>query len=248
MYSYFVAAMTDEALGMVKAVVSGYGIEAWAELHKKYNQRTMTRMMRVLMECMYPKEIKGGGVGGGNIAMGRKVEEDDGRTAERNKYSRAVADGGVDEDVSRKIERMIVFRWDAMGEKYIVIRDKVMTWAVNKADEMGGPVPMDVGGVMDEWEGEGWGEEGEEDEVGAGYPNTRCYHCQGYGHMARECPQKGKGKGDMKGGGKGVTKGEFKWYGKGGGTKGGFKGDGIGSGLRGFEKGYWPNGGEKGGG
>ena len=58
LYSYFVAATTDEALGVVKAVESGDGIEAWAELHKRYNQRTMTRMMRVLMECMYPKEVK----------------------------------------------------------------------------------------------------------------------------------------------------------------------------------------------
>ena len=78
--------------------------------------------------------------------------------------------------------------------------------------------------------------------IGAVYPNTTCYHCQGYGHMARECPQKGKGKGDMKGGGKGVTKGGFKGYGEGGGTKGGFKGDGKGSGLKGFEKGYRPKG------
>ena len=100
-YSYLVAATTDEALGVVKAVESGDGIEAWAELHKRYNKRTMTRMMRVLMECMYPKEVEGGGIGGGNIAMGRKVEEDDGRTAERNKYPRAVADGGVDEDMSK---------------------------------------------------------------------------------------------------------------------------------------------------
>ena len=74
--------------------------------------------------------------------------------------------------------------------------------------------------------------------------------------MARECPQKGKGKGDMKGGGKmgvkggfkGYDKGGFKGYGKGGGIKGGFKGDGKGSGLKGFEKGYWPKGSGKGGG
>ena len=75
-------------------------------------------------------------------------------------------------------------------------------------------------------------------EIGAVYPTTKCYNCQGYGHMARECPQKGKGKGDMKGGGKTGVKGGFKGYGKGGGIKGGFKGDGKGSGLKGFEKGY----------
>ena len=43
--------------------------------------------------------------------------------------------------------------------------------------------------------------------VDAVYPTTRCYFCQGYGHMARECPAKSKGKGGAKGGGKGVTKG-----------------------------------------
>jgi hypothetical protein len=53
-----VAATTGEALGVVKAVGSGDGIEAWTELHKRYNRRTMSRMMRVLMECMYPKEVK----------------------------------------------------------------------------------------------------------------------------------------------------------------------------------------------
>ena len=66
--------------------------------------------------------------------------------------------------------------------------------------------------------------------------------------MTRECPNKGKGKGDMKRGGNGMTNDGFKGYGKGGGTKGGFKGDGKGSGYKGFEKGYWPKGEGKGGG
>ena len=52
------AATTDEALGVVRAVVGGDGIEAWAELYNKYNRKTISRMMRVLMECMYPKEVR----------------------------------------------------------------------------------------------------------------------------------------------------------------------------------------------
>ena len=79
-----------------------------------------------------------------------------------------------------------------------------------------------------EWDDDGWDEGGEAEAVDAVYPTTRCYHCQGYGHMARECPRKGKGKGDMKGGGKCMTKGGYKGDGKGGGSKGGFKGDGKG--------------------
>ena len=43
----------------------------------------MTMMMRVLTECMYPKEVRVAELGGGNTAMGRIVEQDDGRTAEK---------------------------------------------------------------------------------------------------------------------------------------------------------------------
>ena len=58
------------------------------------------------------------------------------------------------------------------------------------------------GGEDDEWE-----EGHESDWVDAVYATTRCYYCQVYGHMARECPAKAKGKGAAKGGGKGATKG-----------------------------------------
>ena len=40
-----------------------------------------------------------------------------------------------------------------------------------------------------------------------GKGSNQCYNCQGYGHLARECPSKGKGKGFEKGTGKGKVKG-----------------------------------------
>ena len=64
-------------------------------------------------------------------------------------------------------------------------------WATNAAEEEGGTVLMDMCIV------EGVG--GEEDQENmsrvreGGYPTT-CYFCQGYGHVARECLAKGKGK------------------------------------------------------
>ena len=58
-YNHLVKNCSDEAFGIVRSVESGDGVEAWAKLHQKYSQCTMSRMMRVLMECMYPKEVKG---------------------------------------------------------------------------------------------------------------------------------------------------------------------------------------------
>jgi hypothetical protein len=253
-----VMATTDEALGIVKAVTSGDGIEAWTELQKRYSQRTMSRMMRVLMECMYPKEVR-------VVELGSAILQWEGKWSKMMKEQptgTSIPDlwkmAALMKMCPKEIKKMIDLSWDAIDEKYTVMRDKVMTWAMNKAEEMGGPVPMDVGGVDGEWDDDGWDEGGEAEAVDAVYPTTRCYHCQGYGHMARECPRKGKGKGDMKGGGKGMTKGGYKGDGKGGGSKGGFKGDGKGGwgkgegkgdhGFKGFGKGFGYAGGMKGGG
>ena len=79
----------------------------------------------------------------------------------------------------------------------------------NWADQ-GGPAPMDVGNVgAEQWE---------EWSAGAVNANTRCYNCGGFGHIASQCREKGKGKGgkgkgkDGKGGGREVAKGKSKGY------------------------------------
>ena len=36
----------------------GDGIKVWGLLHAKYNKRTMSRMMRLQQESMYPKAVK----------------------------------------------------------------------------------------------------------------------------------------------------------------------------------------------
>ena len=110
-------------------------------------------------------------------------------------------DDSFDEDVSEGDKHNIELSWDTIEEKYSVTREKVVMWATNAAEEEGGAVLMDMCIV----EGVG-GEEDQEkcheyERVDAVHPTT-CYFCQGYGHMARECTAKGKGKGGMKGGGK----------------------------------------------
>ena len=235
-YNYLVRNVTGEAMGIVRSVESGDGVEAWVKLHQKYSQRTMSRMMRVLMECMYPKEAKAQELTQAILKWEMKwntmMKDQPAGTQIPELWKMAALMRMCPKEIKHNIE----LSWDAIDEKYSVMREKVIMWATNAAEKAGGAVAMDVGGIeAGHGEEEGWEEGGGLDYEGvdAVYPTTRCYACQGYGHMARECPAKGKGKGDAKGGFKGMAKGGTKGGKKGGGLKGGEgKGDG-----KGFSKG-----------
>ena len=94
----------------------------------------------------------------------------------------------------KEIKHMLEISWDTIQERYEVMKEKVIVWATNAAEKVGGPVPMEVDAVVEGWDGEEWGEEWYdcEEQVGAVYPNTVCYQCWGYGHMARECQERAK--------------------------------------------------------
>jgi hypothetical protein len=80
-----------------------------------------------------------------------------------------------------------VFQTVSADSDFDGIMNKIPARVSNRAAMEG--VPMDVGEVGDEW----WSEDWEVDAVGAW---TKCHNCEGYGHIARDCPlKKGKGKG-----------------------------------------------------
>ena len=88
-----------EAKLVVGSLEEEDGIMAWGRLHAKYSQKTMSRLMRLQQECMYPNVAEVGELVDTGAAVGRKVEEDgkgaaEGKRWKRSKYSRAVEDGG----------------------------------------------------------------------------------------------------------------------------------------------------------
>ena len=180
---------TYEAFGIVRSVESGDGVEAWVKLHQKYSQRTMSRMMRVLMECMYPKEVKGSelvqAILQWEMKWNQMMKDQPGGTNIPELWRMAALMKMCPKEIKHNIE----LSWDTIDEKYSVMRER----ATNAAEKEGGAVLMDVGIVEGGGCEEDEGEECHEYEwVDAVYPTTRCYFCQVYGHMARECPAKSK--------------------------------------------------------
>ena len=52
---------TEEEAKLVAGSLEGDdGIIAWGELHAKYGQKTMSRLMRLQQVCMYPDVVKVG--------------------------------------------------------------------------------------------------------------------------------------------------------------------------------------------
>ena len=64
LYRWLRHSTTGEAKYLVlKLEEDADGLKAWGLLHARYSTRTLTRLMRIQQECMYPKLVKMGEVG-----------------------------------------------------------------------------------------------------------------------------------------------------------------------------------------
>ena len=241
-----------EALTVIRNVEECRGGRAWQKLYKKYNPKTVARMIKLLGEVTAP----------GKISDVREVESFlnrwEGRVTILEKefqevFTEAMRIAIVANAMPPEIQEYIYANLPKDLTKDGSFKDvgyKIRVIASNKAAMLkGGPVPMDIGMVG----GAAKEDQYEEEDVNALGMHSQCFNCGGWGHAKRECPtpQKGFGKGGgggffggksgFKGGGKDGQKGSYAGGAKGYQAKGGGDygkgGGGYGKGSAEFGKG-----------
>ena len=233
LYGVIVSLTQGEAKGVVKGIVdrggNQDGYKALALLAHRYDAHTTANLLRSFMDVASPSAIKG------SQGLVKGVHHWEARVGIlKSKFGEELSNGikmailvGM---LPQEYQDMCMQAACTMGKepKYEALRDHVFNVA-NQRIQAAHPTPMDVGNVV----GDIGGDKMSQDDLDLDAVNrgTKCYNCQGFGHMARECPTP-KGKGNFKGSPKGGFKGDSR-----GSPKGGVKGDT--KGYQGYQgKGY----------
>ena len=111
--------------GEAKLVVSSLeeedGLMAWGKLHAKYSQKTMSRLMRLQQECMYPKMVR-------VAELGEKILQWEERWTNMEREQLCGRDGkpanipelwkmaAILKLCPKEIQDMVELRWDEVGE------------------------------------------------------------------------------------------------------------------------------------
>jgi hypothetical protein len=217
---------SGEALAIVKTVDNFKGFTAWSRLKRKFHPKTMARAVRLVGQVMNPPKIK-------DL---RDVEPEITKWEEKlkilskefgEKFSDIVKVGVITSVLPLSVQEHV---YSTLGDdvNYVNVMERIKLLVSNKVSMMSGPTPMDLGAVEHQY----WAYEDlevVEEDVGAVGMHVQCLRCSGWGHLARECPTKGKG--SPKAFGKGGIKDTFKGGPKGystqpsKGTGKGFKGN-----------------------
>ena len=212
-YNVLCIVCSGEALMIIRGVEDSDGGEAWHRLKRRYYPSTISSMLKKVMVVVATEKTKmqqlPGSIGRWEGAV-REVERDLGK-----ELPEVVKVAALVQMCPSDIQDVLF----QQAEKLTTVKeakDRVLALVSNR-QAMNEPVAMEVGIVNEE-------DEYYVDAVGA---NAICYNCGGKGHLARQCPTKGKskGKGDpatgAKAKGKGKKGGDTSTKGKG---KGGYQG------------------------
>ena len=202
-----------EALAVIRAVDDCKGFYAWKKLCEKYRPRTLARQVQLLQAVLNPIKITDArDMEAKYVLWLQRMREEQtqyGSLALTDRAKLAILTSMVPKWAQEYIYMHVEESWTVE-----VVWEKIRAISANRVDQ-GGPVPMDVGEIHADGEGS-WTAD-----VDAINKNTKCYKCGGFGHIAAQCKNQGKG------GEKGKGKGGRGYGGEGGPGNGKAKGKGY---------------------
>ena len=135
LYEILCLGTEGEAKNIVRSQTRESGLGAYGLLHDRFNRRTISRVMRVHREVMYPKKT-----GNVNQLMEKIVEWEQ----KWNKMQREEEHKNADVQIPvvwkiaaflelcpREITEQVMLNMDDIGENYEKLRNKVTSWATN---------------------------------------------------------------------------------------------------------------------